>query len=228
MGACDAAGLAVRRLVVFDWDGTLCNSMDGIIATARSVLLEWGMAEEDLGDLRRLVGPPFPQAYSQVYGLSEADAAEVTRRYRVRYEEGAGAGWPAFEGVAGLLAALRADGKLLAIASSKRHDLVMRQVRDNSLEQAFDGVFGKLADTGDSKEAAILRAVAALGCSADDAVMVGDRNLDVFAAREAGLPCVGVLWGGTAPRAELDDAGAAAVVETIPQLKALLLGRSAD
>ena len=42
--------LAARRLVVFDWDGTLCDSMSGIIATARSVLLEWGIAEEDLGD----------------------------------------------------------------------------------------------------------------------------------------------------------------------------------
>ena len=70
--------LAARKLVVFDWDGTLCDSMQGIIATARSVLLEWGIAEKDLGDLTRLVGPPFPQAYSWVYGLSAEDAAEVT------------------------------------------------------------------------------------------------------------------------------------------------------
>ena len=216
--------LAARKLVVFDWDGTLCDSMQGIIATARSVLLEWGMAEEDLGDLTRLVGPPFPQAYSWVYGLSAEDAAEVTRRYRARYEEGDGAGWPLFEGVPGLLDALHASGKLVAIASSKRHDLVMRQVRDNGLADVFDAICGKLADTGDSKEAAILRAVEQTGCSVDETVMVGDRNLDVEAARHVGIPCVGVLWGGTAPREELEDANAAAIAETVVQLESILIG----
>ncbi len=214
--------LAARRLVVFDWDGTLCDSMSGIIATARSVLLEWGIAEEDLGDLTRLVGPPFPQAYSQVYGLSEADAAEVTRRYRARYEEGEGAGWPLFEGIPDMLEVLHAYGKLVAIASSKRHDLVMRQVRDNGLAEVFDAICGKLADTGDSKEAAILRAVEQTGCSVVDTVMVGDRDLDVIAAGHVGIPCVGVLWGGTAPRAELEDAHAAAVADTVAELEALL------
>ena len=216
--------LAARKLVVFDWDGTLCDSMQGIIATARSVLLEWGMAEEDLGDLTRLVGPPFPQAYSWVYGLSAEDAAEVTRRYRARYEEGDGAGWPLFEGVPGLLDALHASGKLVAIASSKRHDLVMRQVRDNGLADVFDAICGKLADTGDSKEAAILRAVEQTGCSVDETVMVGDRNLDVEGARHVGIPCVGVLWGGTAPREELEDADAAAIAETVVQLESILIG----
>ncbi|MDO5108134.1 MAG: HAD hydrolase-like protein [Coriobacteriaceae bacterium] len=214
--------LSVRRLVVFDWDGTLCDSMAGIIATARSVLLEWGMAEEDLGDLTRLVGPPFPQAYSWVYGLSEADAAEVTRRYRARYEEGVGAGWPLFEGIPGLIDALHAHGKLVAIASSKRHDLVMRQVRDNGLAEVFDAVCGKLADTGDSKEAAILRAVEQTGCTVNDTVMVGDRDLDVFAARNVGIPCIGVLWGRTAPREELEAADAAAIADTVADLEALL------
>ena len=198
--------LAARRLVVFDWDGTLCDSMSGIIATARSVLLEWGIAEEDLGYLT----------------LSEADAAEVTRRYRARYEEGEGAGWPLFEGIPDMLEVLHAYGKLVAIASSKRHDLVMRQVRDNGLAEVFDAICGKLADTGDSKEAAILRAVEQTGCSVVDTVMVGDRDLDVIAAGHVGIPCVGVLWGGTAPRAELEDAHAAAVADTVAELEALL------
>ena len=216
--------LRARRLVIFDWDGTLCDSMRGIISTARSVLVEWGMAQEDLGDLTRLVGPPFPQAYSQVYGLSEEDAAEVTRRYRKRYEEGDGAGWPVFAGVPGLLDALHGAGKLAAVASAKRHAHVMRQIRDNGLDGMLDAVCGKLADTGDSKEAAILRAVEQLGCCVDDAVMVGDRDLDVEAATNVGIPCVGVLWGGTGTRAELQAAGAAAIVETIEGLEALLLG----
>ena len=54
--------------------------------------------------------------------------------------------------------------------------------------------------------------------------MVGDRNLDVEAARHVGIPCVGVLWGGTAPREELEDADAAAIAETVVQLESILIG----
>ena len=132
--------------------------------------------------------------------------------------------WPIFEGVAGLLAHLRAAGKLVAIASSKRHPLVMRQITDNGIVDAFDAICGKMSDGGDTKEAAIVRAIEQLDCSLDDAVMVGDRNLDVCAAADVGIPCVGVLWGNTAPREELEDAGAMAIAETIPDLERLLLG----
>ena len=57
---------------------------------------------------------------------------------------------------------------------------------------------------------------------AADAVMVGDSHLDVFAAADVGIPCMGVLWGGTAPRAELEEAGAAVIAETIPELERIL------
>jgi len=214
---------AARRLVVFDWDGTLVDSLRGITATARAVLLEFGFAEEELGDLTRLVGPPFPQAYSQVYGLSDADAAEVTRRYRSRYEAGTVDDWPIFEGIRDLLARLRLNGRLLAIASSKRHGLVMRQVGDNGIAGAFDAICGKTSDGDDTKEEAILRAISQMDGTVDDAVMVGDRDIDVHAAAAVGVPCVGVLYGKTAPRSELVDAGAVAIAETVAELEALLL-----
>ena len=216
--------VASRKLVIFDWDGTLCDSLLGITSTAREVLLGFGLAEEELGDLKRLVGPPFPQAYSMVYGLSEEDAAEVTRRYRESYEAGDVSRWPIFDGVRDLLANLRAAGKLTAIASSKRHPLVMRQITDNGIADAFDAICGKMSDGGDTKEAAILRAIEGLGCTLEDAVMVGDRNLDVIAARNVGIPCVGVLWGNTAPREELEEAHAAAIAETPLDLVRILLG----
>lgn len=50
-----------RRLVVFDFDGTLSDTIEGIISTARTVLRKHGLTDEDMGDLRRIVGPPFPE-----------------------------------------------------------------------------------------------------------------------------------------------------------------------
>ena len=72
--------IAHRPCIAWDFDGTLGDTLPAIVETARTVLLGFGMRPDELGDLSRLVGPPFPQAFSQVYGLSEADAAEVTRR----------------------------------------------------------------------------------------------------------------------------------------------------
>ena len=54
--------------------------------------------------------------------------------------------------------------------------------------------------------------------------MIGDRRFDVEAAREAGVPCVGVLFGGTADRSELEGAGACAVAEKVDDLRSILLG----
>ena len=217
-------GLSSRRAIVFDWDGTVADTLVGITTTAREVLLGFGLAEDELGDLKRLVGPPFPQAYAQVYGLSDEDAMEVTLRYRDLYASRDVSAWPAFPGMAELLSELRDAGRLLAIASSKRHPLVMRQVGDNGLVPAFDAIVGKMSDLAATKVGAIEQALAQLGVSAEEAVMVGDRDLDVYAAAELGIPCVGVLYGNTGTREELAGAGAVAIAETMDDLRRILLG----
>jgi len=213
-----------RRVIVFDWDGTVADTMPGITSVAREVLLGWGMPEDGLGDLSRLVGPPFPQAYSMVYGLSDEDAAEVTRRYRMRYEQGGVREWPIFPGIPALLDDLRGAGKLVAVASSKRHKLVIRQAGDNDILDAFDVIVGKTNDDTATKEGAIIQAIELLGAHVGDAVMVGDRYFDVEAAANVGIPCVGVLWGKTASREELEEAGAAAIAETLDELRCILIG----
>ena len=69
-----------------------------------------------------------------------------------------------------------------------------------------------------------MRAMAQLGVTADDAVMVGDRDLDVFAARAVGIPCVGVTYGKTGTREELANAGAVAIADSVDELREVLLG----
>ena len=213
-----------RTLVVFDFDGTLADTIEGICSTARRVLLAHGISEEGLGDVRRIVGPPFPQAFSLVYGLSEDEAAEVTREYREIYHDLGLEGWPLYPGMRELLEDLRASGRRLAVASSKLEGLVRRAVADNGVDGLFDVCLGKTSDDEVTKAATIARAVSSLGLTADDAVMVGDRHHDVDAATACGVPCVGVTYGGTAAPGELEDAGACAVAHTVDELRQVLLG----
>ncbi|WP_322151733.1 HAD family hydrolase [Paratractidigestivibacter sp.] len=216
--------LSAKDLVVFDFDGTLADTISGIVSTARTVMHSHGWADKELGDLRRLVGPPFPQAFSMVYGLSEEEAAEVTAEYRAIYKGLGPAGWPLFDGVAELLQDLKEAGKMIGAASSKRNELLARGLEDNGVLELFDCPMGKLNDYGDSKEQALGRVLGTLGVGPAAAVMVGDRRFDAEAAAGFGADCVGVLYGGTAPRSELEGAGCAAIVDTVDELRRVLLG----
>lgn len=216
-------GIAERSVVLFDFDGTLADSVGAIVATARTALVANGFAEEDLGDLGRLVGPPFPYAFTLVYGLSKEEAARVTATYRSIYLKIGRDAWPFFDGTAELLGRLRAQGKRLGVASSKRQEMIRQALADNDATDLFDVAFGKVTDEAETKAHIIGRALDELGATAADAVMVGDRRYDVEAAAEWGIPCVGVLYGG-GTREELEEAGAAALAGSVEELARVLLG----
>lgn len=214
--------LEERSLVLFDFDGTVADTRAQIVRTATTVLLGFGLAEEELGDVGRIIGPPFPLAFQEVFGLSEADAREVTRRYRELYAALGPAAWPAFPGIADLLGRLREAGRAVAVASSKRQQVLERCLDDEGLRASFDLVRGKQSDDATTKAQTIREATGLLGRGPTDAVMVGDRLFDVRGALEAGLPCVGVTYGGTGDVAELAGAGAVAVVDTVAELGSVL------
>ena len=218
------AGISRRNLVIFDFDGTLADTKPTIVRTATGVLLEWGIPEDVVAThVDELIGPPFPEAFSWVFGVSEADALEITRRYRERYFASGPEAWPLFPGVRELLGLLREQGRRVAIASSKAQQAIDRGVSDNDAWPLFDAVVGKRPGEVDTKADAIMRVLADMGCSPDDAVMVGDRFHDVEGALSCGVPCVGVTWGDTGTREELEGAGAVAVADTPDDLARVLL-----
>lgn len=215
----------MRRCVVFDFDGTVADTKPTIVKTATRELEEWGIPSDVVAaKVDQLIGPPFPEAFSWVFGVSEEDAREITRRYRERYLASGPEAWPFFVGIHELLQDLRRSGRLVAVASSKLQSAVDKAVADNHAEDLFDVIVGKCPGV-DTKDDAIREAVARLGCTAEDVVMVGDRHHDVEGAEACGIPCVGVLFGNTASREELEGAGAVAVVDTVEELEAVLLGR---
>ena len=222
----DATGGDVtgRRLVIFDFDGTLANTVDGICATASTVLRAHGLPEDELAKAPLLIGPPFPQAFSLVFGLSEEEAARVTAEYRAIYRDLGIAAWPLYPGMRELLEELRAAGRHLAVASSKRQELLSRAVADNGVAGLFDACLGKVSDDEADKAATIARVIEGLGLAPSDAVMVGDRHYDADAATACGVPCVGVTYGGTAAPGELEAAGACAIADSVDELRRVLLG----
>lgn len=217
--------LSERSCVIFDFDGTLADTKPTIVRTAKEVLLGWGIDPETVATrVDELVGPPFPQAFSLVFGVSASAAEEITRRYRAVYLNLGLEAWPLFAGTREMLGELRAAGKLVAVASSKMQATVEMSIRDNEAESCFDLVCGKRPGRCETKAGAIRECMERLGCAPGACVMVGDRYHDVEGAHEAGIDCVGVYYGDTARPGELEEAGAVAVAQSVDELRAILLG----
>lgn len=214
--------LACRELVMFDFDGTLANTKPWIVQTATKVLLDFGLEPEELGDVGRLVGPPFPEAFSLVYGLSSADAREVTRRYREIYAGLGAKAWPLFPHVRELLEGLHRQGRKVSAASSKRQNVLERCLRDNQALELFDLVAGKPTDDPVTKAQTIAWSLERLDVAADEAVMVGDRHFDIDGAVACGVAGIGVDYGDTGDRDELEQAGAVAVASSVDELARIL------
>ena len=223
-GDCSAIGLSQRPYILFDFDGTLADTKPAIVDTARRVLSEWGMSEEEMGDLGRLVGPPFPGAFSMIYGMSEADAREITHRYRCLFATCQVPTHPLFSGMPELLRDLRAGGRRLAVCTSKMRDSCLRFLAEDGIDVLFDAVIAQVDPLRADKAHLVEDALSALGCAPDEAVMVGDRFYDVEGARACGVACIGVYYGDTASIGELEHAGAAACAPTLPELRRLLMG----
>ena len=85
-----------RDVDIFDFDGTIADTKASILSTATTVLSRWGFGERDLQRVGELIGPPFPQAFEWVFGLTAEDAVEVTRQYREIYNNLGIEAWPAF------------------------------------------------------------------------------------------------------------------------------------
>ena len=222
-----ASDFASRPCVLFDFDGTLADTKAGIMSVARTVLSELGMTEAEMGDLSRLVGPPFPAAFTQIYGMAPEEATRVGERYSELYAQLGPETHPLFDGIADLLRELKAAGRRLAVTTSKGQGTALRYLTDDGVLELFDAVVGKVDPTQADKAHLVSRSLAELGCTAEDAVMVGDRHYDVEGAHAQGVPCVGVYLGGTAPEGELERAGADAVAHSVAELGRLLMGERA-
>ncbi|OHV03882.1 HAD-IA family hydrolase [Mycobacterium talmoniae] len=207
------------QLVIFDLDGTLTDSAQGIVASFRHALQHVGAAVPD-GDLAAtLVGPPMHHTLAAM-GLGERTEAAVAA-YRADYTSRGWAMNSVFDGIAPLLADLRAAGVRLAVATSKAEPTARRVLAHFGLDDHFEVIAGASVDGARAAKADVLaHALAQLAPLPQRVLMVGDRAHDVAGAASHGIDTVVVGWGyGQSDFA--DDADVARVA-TVAELREVL------
>ncbi len=211
------------QLVLFDLDGTLTDSADGIVASFRHARAAVG-AEVPAGDLAsRIVGPPMHVTLRGM-GLGEL-AGDAIAAYRADYTTRGWAMNRLFDGIPQLLADLRAAGVRLAVATSKAEPTARRILEHFGLADAFDVIAGASVDgTRSSKADVVAHALAQLQPLPQRVVMVGDRAHDVEGAAEHGIDTVVVGWGYGANDFTDPEAAAAAAahVTSVSALREVL------
>lgn len=211
------------RLALFDFDGTVIDSAEGITDSVLYALKKAGIEENDREKLRAFIGPPLFDSFKRFYGVSDADAQKLVDYYREFYGPEGHKRCSVYEGIPGLLSALRANGVITAVASAKPEEFVKRIIVEKDLTDGFDIVKGiTFGYNGSDKTGVLLDAIAlAGGPPADSVVMIGDRCYDVDAGKRLGVHTIGVLYGfGT--REELENSGAEYIAETVADIAGLM------
>jgi phosphoglycolate phosphatase len=208
--------------VLVDLDGTLIDPRPGLIGSVQYALDKLGQPVPPAEELLWMIGPPFRLSFPKLLGRADR-TEEAIAHYREHYFNGAMYDAIVYAGIPDALAALRAAGGRLFIATAKPHYYARPIVEHFDLARHFAGVFGpELDGTHDHKSDLIAHMIAEQGVDPEAAIMIGDREHDVTAAARNGIPTVGVTWGYGSD-AELTTAGAATLCRTPASLAQAVL-----
>jgi phosphoglycolate phosphatase len=209
------------KTILLDFDGTVFDTGEGITKSVQYALKKFGI-ESELSDLYCFCGPPLVDMFMEKYGMTIERAHEAVAYYRERYSVTGLLECSVYPGIRDMTAKLRAQGRQVAVATSKPTAYAMKIMASQGMENDFDLVMGCEFDgTRSAKWEVIEAAMSGLGAEKDSTLMVGDRKYDVIGAHRCGIPCAGVSYGFAEP-GEFEAAGADFVVENTEELCKLI------
>lgn len=210
--------------VLFDLDGTLTDSAEGITKCAALALNHFEIPFEGLDSLHCFVGPPLRTTFAK-FGVPEERIEEAITVFRSRYLVVGKFENAPYPGAMELLNELKKQGKRLLVATSKPQETAIEILTKFSLAPLLDGIYGASFDSNRETKSAVIRYLLENEQLVPDdgtVVMVGDTAFDVEGALTFGIPTIGVSWG-FGDVEEMQDAGAISIVNSFEELGDALL-----
>jgi phosphoglycolate phosphatase len=206
------------KTIIFDLDGTISDPLVGISTSINYSLDTYDYDVVDMEVVRPLVGPPLTEIFEHLIGkIAETRMHELVDKYRERYAAVGYTENKLYDQIPDTIAALSAGGYELGVCTSKRADYASKIIEMFQLHEHFSFVDG--GDFGIHKVDQ-LRDLVANGLNPDSTIMIGDREVDISAAKDNSIASVGVLWG-FGSRSELQKAQPDHLLETPADLLAL-------
>jgi|SRR5690606_2236848 len=183
-------------LYIFDWDGTLCDSLAKIVYCTQAAADELGIPRPSEDAVKNIIGLSLRPAIQQIFpGVSEHDLQALLECYSKHFIADRERGMDFYPGVRETLDQLHADGHQLAIATGKSRRGLDRILGDMELRDYFHS--SRCADETQSKPhpQMLSELLDEFGLDATDAVMIGDTEYDMDMARQLGMPRIAVSYG---------------------------------
>ena len=205
--------------LVFDLDGTISDNSVGIVRSINYALTAFGYPDVAEGAVAQFIGPPLDSVFSRITRTNSPDRIRaLVLKFRERYSDVGYAENTLYAGILEVLQDLSSRGIQMGLCTGKRTDFAERILTMFELRDHFSFVRG--GNLGVQKEDQLRDLLAERAIEARS-IMIGDRAVDITAARSNGLRSVGVLWGHGSKQ-ELEDAAPDHVVEVPHQLKDLV------
>jgi len=210
------------RCCLFDFDGTVADTGEGIRKSVAYSLERMGRPALPVAMLSRFIGPPLHDSYMEYCDMTDDEAETAIARYRERYVDIGLYESHLYPGMAQLLKSLHEAGAYVAIASAKPQFMLERLAAYYGIDPYLDTIVGVGLDRHSAdKRDLILRALPE-GADPGRACMVGDRRFDMEAACALGIGAIGASYGYALP-GELEQAGAEAVFDSVQALAGYLM-----
>lgn len=212
------------KLVIFDWDGTLMDSVARIISSMQSAAKTVGLPIPNSHEVKQIIGLSLPVALPALFEtISEQQVAAMLAQYKYQYLEGDNTPTPLFTGAEDLLSQLTQKNKLLAVATGKGREGLNRVLGVSNTVDYFHTTrcAGEMPSKPDPTM--LLSILAELAVAPHEAIMIGDTSHDLKMAQNAGVDSIGVTFG-VHDKQVLNQYHPKAIVDSLAQLQQLLLG----
>lgn len=193
------------KAVLFDVDGTLLNTTEGVMSSVRYTIEHHGLTMLQTEELLTFIGPPIHDSFARAYGFSGDKLQELATTFRNHYKGDDLYKAFAYDGIYEVCDALKQRGITMAIATYKRQDYAQSIMRHFGFDKYTDIIYGADHENRLKKVDIIRKCMAAMNVEeSSDAVMVGDSDNDAIGALGAGMRFLGVTYGfGFHERAEI-------------------------
>lgn len=213
--------------VIFDLDGTLLDTLDDLMDAVNHALGEMGYPARSRGEVQAFVGNGVARLMERAVpvGTSPEDTARALGIFKSYYALHSKDKTAPYPGILEALETLREGGCKLAVVSNK-FDAAVKDLARDYFPGLMDLAAGENEAGGVPKKpdpTMVLRTIAALGSAAERAVYVGDSDVDLETAKNAGLPCISVTWGFRDERFLLDH-GATTLIHHPSELVRAITG----
>lgn len=197
-----------KKYILFDLDGTIIDSGNGIKDSIKYSLKKVGLKEDREEVLNTFIGPPLVDSYMKNYGFSEEKAIEVVDIYREYYKDKGVYDNYLYNGIVDVLMFLKEKNEKIILATSKPKIFAEKVLAQHGIEKYFDFVAGATLDHKISNKIEVLQYIFEnVDIDINNGYMIGDTEFDILGGKKFGLKTIGVTYGYGSLK-ELEEAGA--------------------